>query len=252
MATFKYSAPTFIFPKILQGLVRDITQAQTLGQLSSVLLSIPEKCNMFHVVYYFSGSGKGLLDPANFISTTYPLEWQKRYDAQGYLYADPVMQRGLQSGLPFEWREVDVEKGTLGYQILKEGQEFSLGQAGLTIPLAGVDGSRGLFGVTSADLHKFDGVARVSAARDYLILANYVHQAYLRITAFQSSGLVDLSDEERACLQLAAEGLLGSAIAHRLRLSEPVVRLCLRVASHKLGAATIDMAIFNAIQSGVL
>lgn len=127
-----------------------------------------------------------------------------------------------------------------------------MGQAALSVPLTGVDGSRGLFVITSADPHKFEGLARVSAARDYQMLANYVHEAYLRITSFRSTGVIDLSDDEKSCLKLAAEGFLGNEIARKLKLSESVVRLCLRVARHKLGAASTDMAVLNAIQFGVL
>lgn len=252
MTRFKQTAPTSILPTALQQLVQAITQARTLEELSAALLSIPEKCNMLHVVYYFAGSGSHFLAPDNFTSTTYPPEWQTRYYTQDYLHGDPVVQRGLQNGLPFEWHELEIEKGSVGYKILMEGLDFSLGQSALSIPLSGVDGSRGLFAVTSADAHKFDGLARVGAARDYQMLANYVHEAYLRITAFQASGVMDLSEEEKSCLKLAADGLLGAEITRRLRLSEPVVRLCLRVARHKLGAATTDGAILNAIQYGML
>ncbi|KXV62484.1 hypothetical protein AD949_10125 [Acetobacter orleanensis] len=95
---------------MLQDLVWAITQAQTLEQLSAVLLSIPEKCNMLHVVYYFSGLGDKLLNPSNFTCTSYPVEWQKRYYMQDYMHVDPVMQRSLQSSLPFEWQQLEIEK----------------------------------------------------------------------------------------------------------------------------------------------
>lgn len=250
--TMKQIAPTLILPKALQGLVSAITRAQSLEELSSVFQKIPETCNMSNVVYYFAGSGEKLLNPDGFTCTTYPREWQERYYNKNYLLIDPVVQRGLHNGLPFEWRDLKIEKGTPGYSLLMEGLDYSLGHAALSIPLLGVDGSRGLFAITSNDPHKFEGLARVSCVRDYQMLANYVHEAYLRITAFQTRGTMALSGEERACLKLAAEGLLGHEIARKLKLSDPVVRLCLRVARHKLGAATTEMAILNANQFGVI
>ncbi|KXV75086.1 hypothetical protein AD953_08925, partial [Acetobacter malorum] len=249
-----YSAGhTHLLPgKALQGLVSAITRAQSLEELSAALQTLPEKCNMNNVVYYFAGSGKAFLNPDGFTCTTYPREWQERYYNQNYLLIDPVVQRGLHNGLPFEWRDLKIEKGTQAYSMLMEGLDYSLGNAALSIPLLGTDGSRGLFAITSNDSHKFEGLARVSYVRDYQMLANYVHEAYLRITAFQTNGVMDLSREEKDCLKLAAEGLLGHEIAHKLKLSEPVVRLCLRVARHKLGAATTDIAILNANQFGVI
>ncbi|WP_082779815.1 helix-turn-helix transcriptional regulator [Acetobacter cerevisiae] len=246
------TAPTFILPKALQGLVSSITRAQSLPDLSAVLKTLPENCNMSNVVYYFAGSGGDFMNPDGFTCTTYPREWQERYYNQNYLLIDPVVKRGLHNGLPFEWRDLKIEKGTPGYSMLMEGLDYSLGHAALSIPLLGTDGSRGLFAITSDDPRKFEGLARVSFVRDYQMLANYVHEAYLRITAFQANGVQDLSAEEKACLKLAAEGLLGHEIARKLKLSDPVVRLCLRVARHKLGAATTDMAILNANQLGVI
>ncbi|MBS1015568.1 helix-turn-helix transcriptional regulator [Acetobacter persici] len=249
---FKYNPPTLILPTALQELVSAISTAHSLEELSDVVRTIPEKCNMFHVVYYFAGSGEQLLDPHNFISTTYPRAWQERYYTHGYLHADPVLKRSMESGLPFEWRELEVEKGTLADTILQEAQDFTLGHSALTLPLAGVDGSHGLFVITSLDPTKFDGIARISAVRDYQMLGNHVHEAYLRITAHQSSNQVDLSDEEKSCLKLAADGLLGAEISKKLKLPESVVRLCLRVARYKLGAATTDIAILHATRSGLI
>ncbi|OAG74933.1 Transcriptional activator protein raiR [Acetobacter malorum] len=248
----RQTVPTLILPKALQGLVSAITCAQSLEELSAALRVLPEKCHMNNVVYYFAGSDGNFLNPDGFTCTTYPREWQERYYNQNYLLIDPVVQRGLHNGLPFEWRDLKIEKGTPGYSLLMEGRDYSLGHAALSIPLLGVDGSRGLFAITSDDPHKFEGLARVSCVRDYQMLANYVHEAYLRITAFETRGMIDLSEEEKNCLKLAAEGLLGHEIARKLKLSDPVVRLCLRVARHKLGAATTEMAILNANQFGVI
>nr|WP_298795848.1 autoinducer binding domain-containing protein [uncultured Acetobacter sp.] len=250
--TLRQAPSTAILPSALQTLVTAITQAQSLEELSAILQALPQQCGMLNVVYYFAGDSNKPLNPDNFVSTTYPKEWQERYYTKNYLEIDPVAQQGLQHGLPFEWRELEIEKGTLGYKIIMEGMDFNLGLSALSIPLWGVDGSRGLFAVTSADPHKFDGLARVNCARDYQMLASFVHEAYIRISAFQTRGIIELSGEEKACLKLAAEGLLGRDIARKLKLPDPVVRLCLRVVRHKLGAATTDMAIQNAARLGVI
>ncbi|MCX2561926.1 autoinducer binding domain-containing protein [Acetobacter farinalis] len=240
-----------IRPGVLQGLVAALTHAQTLEELSAILETLPEKCGMLNFIYYFMGEN-GVLRPDNFTCTNYPEEWKNRYYEKDYLFVDPVVRRATQTSLPFEWRELSVEKSTPSYKMMMEGLDFNVGNAGLSIPLRSVGGSYGLFAITSENEHKFDGINRIGYAREYQILANYIHEAYVRIAAFQVSGVVELSGEERACLKLAAEGLLGQEIARRLKMPDSVVRLCLRVVRHKLGAATTEMAIRNALSLGMI
>ena len=228
-------------PRVMQELVCAIAKAASLPELNAIVTTLPQKGGLQHVVYhYLGGSFHG--EPAVPGFTSYPEEWVNQYLANDYAQIDPVVQRGLRSMLPFEWSELTLERPEQ-QEIFIHAKKFDLGAAGLSIPICGLDGERALFSVTSDKPDTFNGPMRVCYIKDYQLLAVYVHESFMRLNGLLPVERLVLSHREKECLALAAKSLLGKEIAHQLKMSEPAVRLYLRVARHKLGAASVSGAV---------
>ncbi|MDT0683069.1 helix-turn-helix transcriptional regulator [Roseicyclus sp. F158] len=63
---------------------------------------------------------------------------------------------------------------------------------------------------------------------------------------------VALTDRERDCLALFADGLRATNVAHRLGIAEVTVEKHLRSARHKLNAKTRDHAVALAVRTGLI
>lgn len=205
---------------------------------------------MQHVVYHYLG-GSFHAPPKVLGFTTYSKDWVNQYLANDYAQIDPVVQRGLRTILPFEWSELKIDRPEQ-QEIFIQSQKFDLGAAGLSIPICGLDGEKALFSVTSSQADTFNGPMRVCYIRDYQLLAVYVHESFMRLNDLLPEERLVLSHREKECLLLASQGLLGKEIAHQLKMSEPAVRLYLRVARHKLGAASVSSAIIAAKARGFI
>ena len=238
-------------PVALQDMLTAITRATSLQDLNHVVSTLPQKGGLFHVVYHYLGVlGPKVADlPPGF--ATYPEEWVTRYLQQDYAQVDPVVRRGRESLLPFEWGEVTVESADQ-QKLLDEARDFDLGQAALSLPVRGVEGQNALFTITSTDPAAFAGPNRMAYVRDYQAIGVYLHEAFVRLAHVAQEAALELSQPERNCLKLAADGLLGKDIAHYLKLPEAAVRLYLRIARHKLAATCTGSAVTIARQQGLI
>lgn len=238
-------------PVVLQEMLTEITQAASLPELNTIVQSLPQKGGLFHIVYHYMGDlgrEEGNLQPG---FTTYPEEWITHYLRKGYMEVDPVVHLGKEAMLPFEWRDLSIEN-TAQKKLFDDAHDFGLGKAALSLPVRGVEGQTALFTITSTDPAAFAGVNRMAYVRDYQTIGVYVHEAFARLAHVAQEAALDLSQPERDCLKLAAEGLLGKDIARSLKLPEPAVRLYLRVARHKLAATCTSRAAEVARQRGLI
>lgn len=237
-------------PRIMQDLIAAIVESKTLPELKAIMAVLPLKSGLQHAVYHYLGTpAKPLLDIPGF--ATYPDEWVNRYLENGYVQVDPVVRRGLRSILPFEWSELTIDTPEQK-KLFTEAQEFDLGKAALSLPVRGLGGENALFTITSEAPDTFSGPQRVNYVRDYQVLGVYVHESFARLNKLIPEQTMELSRRETQCLKLASEGLLGKEIAHRLKLSEPAVRLYLRIARHKLGASSTSGAVALGVRRGLI
>lgn len=177
-----------------------------------------------------------------FFCTTYPVEWTDTYLRKNYFEIDPVIEISRAGFLPVDWAGLD-RRSARTYDFFKEARSFGVGRHGLSIPVRGTNGERCLFSVTS-DLSRRDWLRlRTSSIHDLQILSHCLHEKVLSVSGLRSSArYAALSRREQQCLQLLARGLVAKRIAARLQISESAVRLYLRSAKRKLGAATIYQA----------
>lgn len=178
--------------------------------------------------------------------TTYPEAWTNRYRGQGYFQVDPVIEIVRTGLLPVDWSSLDQGSPAVR-RFFQEAYSHEIGPHGLTIPIRGGDGERGLFSVAS-NLPKVDWIGlRASSIHDLHILSYYLHETVLAATGLREAGHHrGLSRRESQCLRLLATGRISKQIAATLGISESAVKLYLRSARRKLGASTSYQAVAKA------
>ena len=201
-----------------------------------------------HVVYHSSKLGASpSVDP--YIRLTYPASWIKQYLQNNYVDVDPVLREGFQRSLPFEWSELTVstEKEMI---FLQDALAHGVGPFGLSIPVIGKHGHRGLFSLS------FSGsgeawAAFVESSKPMLVeIANRVHQRVIREVFGEDRP--HLSARELEVLRWTALGKDAGEIAAILDISFHTTRGYLKSARHKLDCVTSAQAVSRAIELGLL
>ena len=157
---------------------------------------------------------------------TYPeLE---HYLACNYLALDPVLAAASTNLLPFDWAELS-QRGARVKQMFGEADAYGIGRQGLTFPIRAPLGDHALFSITSdadvADWHKLG----FGYMRDFQLFAHLIHDKVLALDHAVALPFKPLSAREREVLSWAATGLHNDQIAHKLAISERVVRAYSRV-----------------------
>lgn len=214
-------------------------------ELYSALAEVRRSYGFAHATFLVVRTGMSSL-PYPFFCTTYPSEWTDTYLRKNYFEIDPVIAISRTGFLPVDWYVLrgSSEKSKA---FMRDARAFGVGRHGLTVPVRGANGERSLFSVTS-DIHRLNWRRlRDSSICELQILSHYLHDKAVLVSGLRAGREHDvLSRRERECLQLIARGELPKRIAATLQISEGTVRLYLRLARRKLGAATLYQAIARA------
>ncbi len=201
-----------------------------------------------HVVYHSSKLGASpSVDP--YIRLTYPASWIKQYLQNNYVDVDPVLHEGFQRTLPFQWSELTVstEKEMV---FLQDALAHGVGPFGLSIPVIGKHGHRGLFSLSYSGSAE-EWAAFVEASTPMLVeIANRIHQRVIREVFGEDRP--HLSAREVEVLRWTALGKDAGEIAAILDISFHTTRGYLKSARHKLDCVTSAQAVSRATELGLL
>ncbi|WAP66800.1 autoinducer binding domain-containing protein [Jiella pelagia] len=144
-------------------------------------------------------------DAEPYLAVTYSSEWVERYKDQRYAEIDPVIVMGLRRLLPLDWSEFGRLEGRQ-ITLFGEAGEFGLGERGLSIPVHGRQGDRGLLSITS-DLgeREWESEKRVYM-RDFQVIATHIHDRVLRLEGLAPQP-AHLSPRELECLEWIAQAV---------------------------------------------
>lgn len=215
---------------LLLGKLLDIYGLRSVAYLGSGVTDRPEK------------------DP--YLAVTYTSKWVEHYKAQRFADIDPAVQIGMRRMLPIDWRDFSRENEKVR-RLFGEASEFGLGRHGISLPVHGCQGDRGLLSITSEATDRDWQRLRLGYMRDFQVLALHMHQAILRLESDRVEPPT-LSPRERECLLWIAEGKTYWECAVILGLSEHTVRCYLESARHKLGAANNTHAVNKAGKANLL
>ncbi|MGC3980373.1 MAG: LuxR family transcriptional regulator [Steroidobacteraceae bacterium] len=180
----------------------------------------------------------------------YPHAWMQIYSEQQLYDIDPILQRAEQDPLPFFWDGAFRTHPVTGPQvkILLEAEKFGIAH-GFTIPihLSWMPGClRASCSVVPAEEEVDSWNYRIAE-----LMANHLFVALMQEQApWKNSTTVKLTDRERQCLSLAAEGKDDWSIGQLLRLSKGTVHTYVERAKQRYGVATRMQAVVQALAGG--
>ncbi|MCP1201021.1 LuxR family transcriptional regulator [Notoacmeibacter sp. MSK16QG-6] len=199
---------------------------------------------------YFGIGLSGRTNDDPFLAVTYSSDWVEHYKERRFLEIDPVVQTGFRRLLPLDWdgfARTDEKVRTL----FGEATEFGLGRKGISIPIHGRHGDRGILSITSDFSDRDWAREKLLYLRDFQVLATHIHDKVLRLEG-QRPMKSHLSPRELECLQWIAEGKTVWECATILGLSQHTVRCYLESTRHKLNATSNTHAVSIAHRAGLL
>ena len=116
--------------------------------LEQTLKAIAANIGVLHIAYAPLCSQKS--EDANLLSAicTYPVAWQARYFKKQYVRIDPVIARGSEAVLPFDWDELPKDD-LAARAFFDDAANHDVGHNGLSIPIRNRKGVRSLVSFTS-------------------------------------------------------------------------------------------------------
>ncbi|URK86359.1 LuxR family transcriptional regulator (plasmid) [Rhizobium sp. RCAM05350] len=225
--------------------VRALRRIKSNEELGAVIENTRALYRLDHITFLIVHDGISP-HPYPFYCTTYPHEWTDVYLSRNYFDVDPVIALSRTGFSPVNWSDLKRASATAD-AFFKEARSFGIGRHGLSLPVRGPNGERSILSVTSNTAGKVWSRLRNSSIHDLHIFAHCLHEKAISFSN-RSAGSVykTLSRREKQCLELLAQGKLIKRVASDLGISENAVRLYLRSARRKLGAATLYQAMARA------
>ncbi len=177
---------------------------------------------------------------------TYPESWRTHYLSKGLHHIDPTIHQSARSVAPVEWSYFDQDENF--HTVFSQAKDFGITSQGMTVPIRGPYGERGLLNVTRdcpanewrEQLRQITGQLQLEALR--------MHDRVQSSNGLRRSlGGPELSQRELEILQWIASGKSQQDVGDILSISHRTVEVHLRSSREKLGALTTAQAIGRAI-----
>lgn len=191
--------------------------------------------------------------PGAVVLHNYPSVWASVYQERNLYQYDPVVQQAERSLLPFRWNTPEFTAGLTRSQkrMLQEAARAGIAN-GYTVPIH-VPWTAGAFRASCSVIPDSASIDQ-AAYRAVQIMAIYLYASAgyaqdaeaARERALPSAPM--LSERERECLELAAQGKSDWDISQMLGISESTVHKHVESAKRRLGVSTRIQAVVWAVQ----
>ncbi|MBL1435540.1 MAG: autoinducer binding domain-containing protein [Rhodobacteraceae bacterium] len=220
-------------------------------------LSEEEACNENNILFINQLCSNLGLDYATYSTTdrvsgsvqgyaNYPEEWKSHYINRGLHLVDPTIHKSALSIAPVDWSR--FERDAKYDAVFSAACDFGLPNQGITVPVRGVFGDRGLLSVTTNCSDMEWEKQKTKIMGDLQQAAVHMQDAVMRSDVFaRSLSLPNLSAREIEVLQWVAAGKTYQDIGDILSISDRTVEVHLRSSRDKLGALTTVQAVGRAI-----
>lgn len=182
----------------------------------------------------------------------YPDEWLSHYFESAFYDNDPVINYCSKALVPIQWHDLRIEKGSFSERIMNEATEFGL-KTGISMPVHSPQGEFGIFSLSvNSRLIAAQEVA-LHAMPYVQLMAGYLHEALRRVIGL--SNTIEkplLTEREKECLRLAADGKTSWEIGKLLNLSERTANFHLNNAMVKLDVSNRQHAVAKSILQGLI
>ncbi|MDM0043252.1 autoinducer binding domain-containing protein [Variovorax dokdonensis] len=231
-----------------ENLLRALDRAPTEDVVFDALLAEARRLGFEHCAY-----GLRLVVPVSapkvITLNNYPVDWQARYQAAGYLEVDPSVRHGRLSQEPLVWTDGVFESAR---NLWDEARDHGLrvGWAQSSLDGFGVGGMLTL----SRSSQPLTAVELASIESDMRWLVQAAHMALSRLMKPRYAVELEspLTPREIEVLKWTADGKTAADIGDILSISVPTVNFHIKNVVHKLKAANKTAAVVRALLSGLL
>jgi DNA-binding CsgD family transcriptional regulator len=176
---------------------------------------------------------------------TYKRDWKEHYVTNRLQLIDPTIHRSALSIAPVDWSRLARDSNFS--KVFRSAHDFGISSQGMTVPIRGAFGDRGLLSVTAAmSQAEWHRLSR-EIVGELQIAAIHLHDAVLQADMLRPLAMPILSSREREVLQWVAAGKSQQDVGDILSISSRTVEVHLRSAREKLGALTTVQAVGRAI-----
>lgn len=202
-------------------------------------------CALFELDFV-AYAGVNTVDDSMHGVVNYPDAWKQHYVDQGYQLIDPTLLAASRSVGVVDWgRLSDYDSFR---KVFDDASEFGISATGLTIPVRGPFGDKGMFSVVSCRPEPEWQRLRAEIITGMQIEATLFHDRVMREgRSMKIMRQPNLSKREREILQWIAAGKSQFDVGVILSISTRTVEVHLRSAREKLGALTTPQAVARAI-----
>lgn len=187
--------------------------------------------------------------PKTAIFFNYSEEWQKCYQARGYLQVDPTVQHALKSNLPILWSDRLFESAL---DMWEDARGHSL-RFGWAQPSRDASGAVGLLTLArSAEQLTVTELAANQSKMSWLTQYAHAAMARLQIPKLAPETQVMMTTREKEVLSWTAEGKTAYEISEILSVAERTVNFHINNVVAKLGASNKTQAAVKAAALGML
>lgn len=209
-------------------------------------------CNVFGLanLSYVGVNLTGLKDGRPHVLHTYSKDWERRYWAKQHIKIDPVVNLGLNSLMPLDWRTMKTNSLS-SRTFFNEANDFGVGNQGITIPIRGPRGDKGLLSFSSNEKDNLWDKYVEENLPDLNILAYHIHQS-VQLAEGLGKQEIRLSKRECEVLQWLATGKSKQDVADILGISIHTVKTYAETARFRLNAMNTTHAVAIAITSSLI
>lgn len=182
---------------------------------------------------------------------TYKDDWKQHYMSNNLHHVDPTIHKSALSIAPVDWSR--FERDAKFHSVFRSAQDFGVPSQGITVPIRGPYGDRGLLSVTAGMSEGEWRKLSRGIVGDLQRAAVHLHDAVMRSGALLPPlARPVLSAREREVLQWVAAGKSQQDVGDILSISTRTVEVHLRSAREKLGALTTVQAVGRGIGLGII
>ncbi|ABA79296.1 LuxR family transcriptional regulator [Rhodobacter sphaeroides] len=181
----------------------------------------------------------------------YPDSWKMHYMRRNLHRVDPTIHKSALSIAPVDWSR--FERDERFRAVFFAAEDFGITPQGLTVPVRGPYGDRGLLSVTRNCARPEWEKHKRAVIGELQVAAVHLHDAVMRSDVISRAlRQPRLSTREIEVLQWAAAGKSQTDIGDILGISHRTVEVHLRSAREKLGTLSTVQAVGRAIGLGLV
>ncbi|MEA5160911.1 LuxR family transcriptional regulator [Cereibacter johrii] len=181
----------------------------------------------------------------------YPDSWKMHYMRRNLHRVDPTIHKSALSIAPVDWSR--FERDERFRAVFFAAEDFGITPQGLTVPVRGPYGDRGLLSVTRNCARPEWEKHKRAVIGELQVAAVHLHDAVMRSDVISRAlRQPRLSAREIEVLQWAAAGKSQTDIGDILGISHRTVEVHLRSAREKLGTLSTVQAVGRAIGLGLV